>query len=78
MKANTGMDITKVAGSEQHLDHEGNLTTRVSWYFSSPTGGESDSLIFKGEYTNSTPEAVLEMRKMVHANSTHPNCPPIR
>lgn len=78
MKANTGMDITKVAGSIQWVDGNNNLTTTVEWFFSSPTGDSTDSLIFKGEYTNSTPEAVLEMRKMVHANSTHPECPPIR
>ena len=76
MKSNQ-MDITKLAGSEQHTDHEGNLTTRVSWYFSSPTGDSTDSIIKTGDYRNSTPQAVKEMRKMVHANSTHPECPPV-
>ena len=78
MQAGTGLDYRNIAGSIQHTDHNGDLTNRVDWYFDSPTGDSTDSLIHSYVYTGSTPQQVLAMRRMVHSLSSNPECPRIR
>lgn len=70
----SGYDYQNIAGSEQHTDHNDELTNTVTWYWNSPTGDSTDSLSHTYEYVGSTPQQVLGMRKMVHSLSSNPEC----